>query len=56
MTAHASDRFTYHQADPVVWRRCLDCGHTERGRWVRAVSVTTEKFAEELARKKGGRP
>ena len=49
MTAHACDRFTYREAGHLLIRRCLDCGHTERGHWVRTVSVTTEKFAEELA-------
>lgn len=28
-------RFTYTEAGAVVWRRCLDCGYTERGRFIR---------------------
>lgn len=36
-------RFTYRWAGPVVWRRCLDCGHEERGRW-----ITTRDKEEDL--------
>lgn len=28
-------RFSYREAGPTVWRRCLDCGREDRGRWVR---------------------
>ena len=36
---HACVRVTYVEAGAVVWRRCLECHHAERGKWVGGVRV-----------------